>query len=95
MQQSPPIVPEAPPVSDASSVRWSSVVMFAVLAVVISSAIWYGLRALGVPLPLYAPLGMFGPAIAASLVRGPLRHEGFADAGLHLVGRGQRGGGWM
>jgi membrane protease YdiL (CAAX protease family) len=77
------------------SVRWSSVVLFAVLAVVISSAIWLGLRALGVPIPLYAPLGMFGPAIAAILVRGPLRHEGFADAGLHLVGRGQRVGGWM
>jgi uncharacterized protein len=38
---------------------------------------------------------MFGPAAAAALVRGPLRREGFADAGLRLVARGRRGGGWM
>lgn len=96
MQQSLPTAPEASsPPAGASSVRWSSVALFTVLAVVISSAIWLGLRALGVPIALYAPLGMFGPAIAATLIRGPLRHEGFADAGLRLVGRGQRGGGWM
>jgi membrane protease YdiL (CAAX protease family) len=76
-------------------VRWGNIVLFFALAVVISSAIWLGLRAVGVPIPLYAPLGMFGPAIAATLVRGPLRHEGFDDAGLRLVGQGQRGGGWM
>lgn len=35
-----------------------------------------------------------GPA-AASLVRGPLRREGFADAGLRLVARDRNGGGWM
>jgi membrane protease YdiL (CAAX protease family) len=38
---------------------------------------------------------MFGPAVAAALVRGPLRREGFADAGLRLVGKGNRRGGWM
>lgn len=97
-QQSPPVAPEmASPASGASSVRWGGIALFVVLAIAISSATWLGLRAVGVTIALYAPLGMFGPAIAATLVRGPLRHEGFADAGLHLVGRGQqyRHGGWM
>src|SRR5689334_7133606 len=37
---------------------------------------------------------MFGPGLAALLTR-LIRHEGFADAGMRLVERGQRGGGWM
>lgn len=41
-----------------------------------------GLRALGVPLIARLLIAMFGPAIAAFLVRGPLLREGFADAGL-------------
>jgi membrane protease YdiL (CAAX protease family) len=99
-QQSSPVAPEAAAATSGAStvsVRWSGVALFVVLAIAISSAIWLGLRAVGVSLAIYAPLGMFGPAIAATLVRGPLRHEGFADAGLRLVGRGQqyRHGGWM
>jgi membrane protease YdiL (CAAX protease family) len=96
MQQNPPVAPEmASPAAGASSVRWSGIALFAVLACAISWATWLGLRAVGVTIALYAPLGMVGPAIAATLVRGPLRHEGFADAGLRLVGRGRRQGGWM
>ena len=34
------------------------------------------------PYVVRAVLGMYGPALAAWLVRGPLMHEGFADAGL-------------
>jgi membrane protease YdiL (CAAX protease family) len=37
---------------------------------------------------------MFGPAVAALLVR-LIRREGFADAGLRLVGRRRRRAGWM
>ena len=96
MQHSSIALPgETPPAADASSVRWSSVALYTALACGVSWAIWLGLGALGVPLPVRAPLGMFGPAIAASLVRGPLRHEGFADAGLRLVTRDRPGGGWM
>ncbi len=40
------------------------------------------------------PIGMFGPALAAVIVR-LVRHEGFGDAGLRLVGRGMKRGGWM
>lgn len=78
----------------APRVRWTNIVLFVVLAFGISWLVWLGLRALGVPFTIYAAAGMFGPALAALLVR-LLRKEGFADAGLRLVGRGQRGGGWM
>jgi membrane protease YdiL (CAAX protease family) len=37
---------------------------------------------------------MFGPALAALLVR-LIRREGFADAGLGLVGKGRKGAGWV
>ena len=97
-QQSSPVAPEvAAAASGASSIRWGSIALFVALAFAISSAIWLGLRALGANIAIYAPLGMFGPAIAATLVRGPLRHEGFADAGLRLVGRGHqyRDSAWM
>jgi membrane protease YdiL (CAAX protease family) len=96
MQENLPAAPEAiPPVAGASSVRWSGIALYVALACAISWAIWLGLGALGVPLVIRAALGMFGPAIAASLVRGPLRREGFADAGLRLVAPDRPGGGWM
>jgi membrane protease YdiL (CAAX protease family) len=98
MQHPPdsPALPDmAPPVAGAASVRWSSVALYVALACAFSWTIWLGLGALGVDLIIRAPLGMFGPAIAATLVRGPLRHEGFADAGLRLVARDRPGGGWM
>ena len=82
-----------------SSVKWMHIIVFIVLTFGISWGIWLSLSALGVPFGtpvgrgMYG-IGMFGPALAALLVR-LLRREGFADAGLRLVGRGQRGGAWM
>lgn len=78
----------------APRVNWPNIVLFLVLTFGISWTVWLVLRALGVPLGIYAAVGMFGPAAAAVLVR-VLRKEGFADAGLRLVGKGHRGGGWM
>lgn len=75
-----------------SSVRWKGVILYLVLAFGISWVIWIGLRAVGVPFIVRVSIGMFGPAVAAALVRGPLGHEGFADAGLRLARRGIKGG---
>jgi membrane protease YdiL (CAAX protease family) len=75
-------------------VDWTNIAFFVVLAFGISWGIWLPLRAMGVPLTIYAAIGMFGPALAAVIVR-LVRHEGFGDAGLRLVGRGVKGGGWM
>ncbi len=77
--------------AESHSVRWSGIALFVGLAFAISWVIWLGLGALGVPFTIRTAIGMFGPAAAATLVRGPLRHEGFADAGLRLAARGQRG----
>jgi membrane protease YdiL (CAAX protease family) len=74
-----------------SPVRWASVVLFIVLAFGISWLLWMGLGALGVGFTIRVVIGMFGPALAAVIVR-LIRHEGFADAGLRLVGRGHKGG---
>jgi membrane protease YdiL (CAAX protease family) len=79
---------------DSVGVRWGSVGLYLLLTFVLSWAAFIGLRATGLPLVVYAAVGMFGPALAALLTR-LMRREGFADAGLRLVGRGQRGGGWM
>ena len=78
-----------------AGVDWNGVALFVALAFGISWVIWLGLGALGVGFTVRTAIGMFGPAAAAALVRGPLRHEGFGDAGLRLVARGLRGGGWM
>jgi membrane protease YdiL (CAAX protease family) len=59
-----------------------NVLVFLGLTFALSWGVEIGLRPLGVPFAARAVLGMFGPAIAAYLVRGPLLHEGFADAGL-------------
>lgn len=54
------------------------------------------LGAYALPLPLHvrfaiaAPLAMFMPALAAFLVRGPIAHLGFADAGLAVNWRAAR-----
>lgn len=90
------VTPQAEPAAGStSSVRWAGIALFVALACAFSWAIWLGLGALGVALTIRAPLGMLGPAAAASLVRGPLRREGFADAGLRLVARKRKGGGRM
>ena len=77
-----------------SPVNWTSIVLFIVLTYAFSWTIWLGLRALGVPFIIRASIGMFGPALAALLLR-LIRREGFADAGLRLVGRGRKGAGRM
>ncbi len=80
--------------SRPSSVDWTGVFLFIVLTFGLSWGIWMGLRALGVPFAIRAEIGMFGPAVAATLVR-LLRHEGFADAGLRLTAKGLHGAGRM
>jgi len=82
------------PHSITSEVNWTSIAIYLVLTFGITWSIWIGLRAIGVAFLLRVSIGMFGPAIAALLVR-LMRREGFSEAGLRLVGRGHRGGGWM
>lgn len=77
-----------------STVNWTSIILFIVLTFAFSWTIWLGLRVLGVPFTIRVSIGMFGPALAALLVR-LIRREGFADAGLRLVGRGRKGAGRM
>ena len=61
---------------------WHGIVTYLALTFALSWGVWLGLPALHVLLPLAVVIGMFGPAAACGLVRGPLRHEGFDDAGL-------------
>ncbi len=72
------------------AVNWTGVVLYIILAFGLSWTTWLVLRAIGVPFVTRTALGMFGPAVAAILVR-LIRREGFADAGLRLVGRGRQG----
>ncbi len=78
--------------SMASRPNWTSITLYIVLTFALSWGIWIGLRALGVPFTVRVLIGMFGPAVAATLVR-LIRREGFADAGLRLTARGRRGAG--
>ncbi len=82
------------PTTTRSTVNWTSIILYIILAFGISWSIWIGLRAMGVAFTLRTSIGMFGPALAALLVR-LIRREGFADAGLRLVGRRRRRAGWM
>lgn len=75
-------------------VLWLNIGLFLLLTFAISWACFIGLRALHVPFIMYSVAGMYGPALASLLVR-LLRREGFNDAGLRLVERGNRQGGWM
>ena len=84
----------APLAGTASRPNWVSIALYIVLAFGISWIIWIGLRAIGVAFIVRVSIGMFGPAIAATLVR-LTRREGFADAGLRLTAKGQRGAGLM
>src|ERR1700686_2072999 len=74
-----------------AAINWTSIALYIVLTFAISWSIWLGLRAIGVPFTIRTAIGMFGPALSALLVR-LIRREGFADAGLRLVGHGHRGG---
>ncbi|MBA2284357.1 MAG: CPBP family intramembrane metalloprotease [Ktedonobacteraceae bacterium] len=86
--------PLASTVAQPKAVDWTGVGLFLLFTFGISWTIWIGLRALDVPFLIRTSIGMFGPALAAVLTR-LLRREGFADAGLRLRARGQRGAGWM
>src|SRR5436309_15639268 len=82
------------PTTTKPTVNWISIILYIILAFGISWSIWIGLRGMGVAFTLRVSLGMFGPALAAVLVR-LIRREGFADAGLGLIGSGRRRAGWM
>jgi membrane protease YdiL (CAAX protease family) len=75
---------------DRMPINWTGVTLFILLTFGLSWAIWLGLGALGVPFIIRVSIGMFGPAIAATLVR-LIRREGFADAGLRLAARRRKG----
>ncbi len=80
--------------SSASLPNWTSIALYVILTFALSWGIWIGLRAFGMPFTVRVSIGMFGPALAATLVR-LIRREGFADAGLRLTARGRRGAGLM
>ncbi|MFL5624093.1 MAG: hypothetical protein ACJ788_00675, partial [Ktedonobacteraceae bacterium] len=71
------------------AINWTAVALYIILAFALSWTTWLVLRAIGVPFVTRTAIGMFGPAVAAILVR-LIRHEGFADAGLRLTGRGRQ-----
>ena len=76
--------------SAKAPIDWVGIALFIVLAFGISWVIWLGLAALGVLFTIRVAIGMFGPAIAATIVR-LIRKDGFADAGLRLAARGRKG----
>jgi len=82
------------PTNAKPTVSWTNIILYIILAFGISWSIWIGLRAVGVAFTLRTSIGMFGPALAALLVR-LIRREGFADAGLGLIGSERRRAGWM
>jgi membrane protease YdiL (CAAX protease family) len=71
-------------------VNWTGIALFILLTFGLSWTIWLGLGAVGVPFTIRIAIGMFGPAMAATIVR-LVRHEGFADAGLRLAAKGRKG----
>ena len=75
---------------EKTPVDWTGIALFIVLAFGLSWVIWLGLAAVGVSFTIRVAIGMFGPAIAATIVR-LIRREGFADAGLRLAARGRKG----
>ncbi|MGZ6364819.1 MAG: CPBP family intramembrane glutamic endopeptidase, partial [Ktedonobacteraceae bacterium] len=76
--------------SEKVPIDWTGIALFIVLALGISWVIWLGLAAVGVSFTIRVAIGMFGPAIAATIVR-LTRKDGFADAGLRLAARGRKG----
>jgi membrane protease YdiL (CAAX protease family) len=75
---------------EKAAIDWAGITLFIVLIFGISWVIWLGLAALGVSFTIRVSIGMFGPAIAATIVR-LIREDGFADAGLRLAARGRKG----
>ncbi|GHO70797.1 abortive infection protein [Ktedonobacter sp. SOSP1-52] len=86
--------PIAPASSQPARVDWQGIGLFLLLTFGISWSLWLGLRAMGISFTIRAAIGMFGPALGALLTR-LIRREGFADAGLGLRAKGQRGASWM
>jgi len=76
--------------SGAVAVDWKGIGWYLLLAFVISWCMFILLKLVGVPFVVRAALGMYGPLVAALLVR-LVRHEGFGDAGLRLRGKEYRG----
>ncbi len=76
------------PANATTKPAWQGIILFVVLTFAISWGIWLSLRAAGIPFTIRTAIGMFGPALAATLVR-LVRREGFADAGLRLTVKGQ------
>ncbi len=75
---------------DTTRIDWTGIALFIVLTFGITWTIWLGLAAAGVSFTIRVAIGMFGPAIAATIVR-LIRKDGFADAGLRLAARGRKG----
>ncbi len=74
--------------TERDRVDWTSVAIFLVLAFGISWLVWTAVYILGLPWWTYVAAS-WGPGIAALLVRGPLRRQGFTDSGLFRLGRGR------
>jgi len=69
-------------------IDWTSVAIFLVLAFGISWLVWTAVYIFNLPWWTYVAAS-WGPGIAALLVRGPLRREGFKDSGLFRLGSGR------
>ncbi len=69
-------------------ILWQRIGLFLLIAYGLTWFIWIGLHFLGVPGIISSCIGMFGPGIAALVVR-LLYREGFADAGLRLSPSGK------
>ncbi len=68
-------------------VNWRSLAIFLCLAFGISWTVWIAVDRLNLPWWVVF-VGAWGPGIAALLIRGPLRREGFGDSGLLRLGSG-------
>jgi CAAX protease family protein len=69
-------------------IDWTSIAIFLVFAFGISWMVWTLMYVFD--LPWWVSIGAsWGPGIAALLIRGPLRREGFADSGLLRLGSGR------
>ena len=75
-------------------IDWRGITWYLIGAFTLSWSLIIGLRWLGLSAQVRATIGMFGPALACTLVR-MLRREGFADAGLRLAAPSiRRAGPW-
>jgi CAAX protease family protein len=68
-------------------INWINIGVFVFLAFSISWTLWIAVDRLSLPWWLVFVAG-WGPGVAALLLRGPLRREGFRDSGLLRLGSG-------